>query len=107
MRVDGGLEQRIHYNRLYDLYAPLLTEKQREAFELHECEDLSLAEMSERLGVTRQAAHDLVLRARDRLGEAENTLGLMKRISLLEARIGELEERLKEATGGEKLCSMR
>ena len=107
MRVDGGLEQRIHYNRLYDLYAPLLTEKQREAFELHKCEDLSLAEMSERLGVTRQAAHDLVLRARDRLGEAENTLGLMKRISLLEARIGELEERLKEATGGEKPCSMR
>ena len=95
MRVDGGLEQRIHYNRLYDLYAPLLTEKQREAFELHECEDLSLAEMSERLGVTRQAAHDLVLRARDHLGEAESTLGLMKRIRLLEARIGELEERLK------------
>ena len=63
-------------------------------------------EMSERLGVTRQAAHDLVLRARDRLGEAESTLGLMKRIRLLEARIGELEERLKEATGGEKPCSM-
>jgi predicted DNA-binding protein YlxM (UPF0122 family) len=103
VHADDVLAQRIRLNQLYDVYAPLLTDKQREAFELHECSDLSLAEMSERLGVTRQAAHDLVLRARERLEDVERTLGLLARISRLEARVAELEVRLGDTGeyGGE------
>lgn len=69
------IEHRVMLSRLFDIYEPVLTEKQREAFRLHVLEDWSLSEVAERLEVTRQGAHDLVQRARDRLLEMEELLG--------------------------------
>ncbi|MDR0647784.1 MAG: DNA-binding protein [Synergistaceae bacterium] len=71
------LEQRVLFGELLDLYAPLLTEKQRLACELLLREDLSMAELGGELGLTRQGAHDLVRRSRDLLYEIEDKLGLL------------------------------
>jgi hypothetical protein len=81
------LARRIHVHDLYDLYAPLLTEKQREAWELHEFSDLSLAEAAEKLGISRQAVSDLVSRSRERLEELEDLLGFRSREELLKDEI--------------------
>jgi predicted DNA-binding protein YlxM (UPF0122 family) len=86
------LEQRVLFGELLDLYASLLTEKQRLACELLLREDLSMAELGAELGMTRQGAHDLVRRSRDLLYEIEGELGLLelrKRcVALLEASGG-------------------
>jgi len=69
------IEQRVILSRLFDIYEPVLTGKQREAFRLHVLEDWSLSEVAERLEVSRQGAHDLVQRSKERLTEMEGLLG--------------------------------
>ena len=52
---------------LYDYYGELLTEKQRTCFDLYYNQDLSLSEIAEDLGVTRQGVHDTLVRAEAQL----------------------------------------
>jgi predicted DNA-binding protein YlxM (UPF0122 family) len=61
---------------LYDLYAPLLSEKKRTAFELSYWQDLSLSEIAEHTGTTRQGAGELIRRACEELEEFEKALHL-------------------------------
>lgn len=75
MSENEVLERRIQLSRLYDLYGPLLTERQRRVYEMHELDDLSLSEISDELGISRQAVSDQLQRGRDRLEEIETLLG--------------------------------
>ena len=54
---------------LLDFYGELLTDKQRECFDLHYNEDLSLAEIAEQLGVSRQGVWDNIRRAETAMEE--------------------------------------
>ncbi len=76
LQDDFLLEQRVRFGELFDLYSSLLTEKQRISCELMLRGDLSVAELGEELGMTRQGAHDLIRRSRDLLEEIEGNLGL-------------------------------
>ncbi|HUS89471.1 MAG TPA: putative DNA-binding protein [Desulfosporosinus sp.] len=64
---------------LADFYGPLLTEKQRNVWDLHYQEDLSLAEIAEVEHISRQAIHDLLKRTERILAEYEEKLGLVQR----------------------------
>ncbi len=101
-REDLLFSRRMHVNRLYDLYSPLLTEKQREAWELHEFSDLSLAETAERIGTSRQAVFDLISRSRDRLEELEGLLGFLSRESALKREIDLLRTETNPAENSRK-----
>ena len=80
----------LKYLQLFDTYGPLLTETQREMCELYYLCDLSLSEIAEATGVSRQAVHDGILRAEAKLEEYERTLGLA-------AKRGERMRLLREA----------
>ena len=80
MDLEKQLESRIRLGRLFDLYSGLLTERQRKAFELHDLSDLSLQEIAETMGGSRQGVYDLVQRARQRLLELEASLGFEARL---------------------------
>ncbi len=79
------LERRVQFSRLYDLYAPLLTERQRRVYELHEHDDLSFSEISEELGISRQGVSDQLTRGRERLEEIEKLLGFAASFDRIEA----------------------
>ena len=64
---------------LVDFYGPLLTEKQRNVWDLHYQQDLSLAEIAEVEHISRQAIHDLIKRTERILAEYEDKLGLVQR----------------------------
>jgi uncharacterized protein len=64
---------------LADFYGPLLTEKQRNVWDLHYQHDLSLAEIAEVEHISRQAIHDLIKRTERILAEYEEKLGLVQR----------------------------
>ncbi len=81
------LQRRVKLSRLYDLYGPLLTQRQRQVYELHDLEDLSLSEISQELDISRQAVSDQLQRGRERLEELEELLGLDQRLREMELRL--------------------
>lgn len=64
---------------LYDFYGDVLTDKQREFFEYYHHDDLSLSEISENVGITRQGVRDVINRSEGVLRKMEERLGLVAR----------------------------
>ena len=60
--------------RLWDVYSPLLTEHQREITDLYFNYDLSLAEIAENKGVSRQSVSDCLKKCRKQLIQFEEKL---------------------------------
>ncbi len=88
---------------LFDFYGETLTEKQRELFDLYYNEDLSLAEIAEYAGITRQGVRDSIKRAEHALREMEEKLGLVARYGGTERCAEELMrevERLRALNAG-------
>ena len=65
----------LHFTLLLDVYGPLLTEKQRETLDFYYNEDLSLGEISEETGITRQGVMNCIKKCEQRLLELEDALG--------------------------------
>ena len=64
---------------LFDFYGQLLTEKQIEIVDMHYNDDLSLSEISEQFGISRQGVNDTLKRAEKTLFDYEEKLGLVNR----------------------------
>ena len=64
---------------LLDYYGGLLTEKQRTCFDLYYNQDLSLSEIAEGEGISRQGVHDTIARAEGLLRRAEESAGCVAR----------------------------
>jgi len=64
---------------LFDFFGDLLTDKQREYYDLHYNADLSLFEIAEMNGTSRQAVWDIIRRAEQTLREMEEKTGLVAR----------------------------
>ena len=73
-------------SQLLDVYGSLLSEKQRLLCELYYDEDLSLAEIAENEGITRQGVRDALKKAEQQLRHFEDNLGLLKKTEAL--RVG-------------------
>ena len=73
------MEQVYELSMLFDFYSGMLTERQRDFFDLYHNDDLSLSEIAESAGVSRQAVHDTLTRAEATLYEIEKKTGLLAR----------------------------
>ena len=71
------MEKDLRYVELFELYQGLLTEKQREMFLSHYCYDLSLAEIAEPEGSTRQSVYAVIKTVKEKLDEYEQKLGFL------------------------------
>ncbi len=76
---------------LLDCYGSLLTEKQRALLEGYYDEDLSLSELAQPLGISRQAVYDSIRRGERRLEELEAQMGVAKRLTDARAVFEEIE----------------
>ncbi len=77
----------LHFLRLWDLYSPLLTPTQREITDLYFNYDLSLGEIAEQKGVSRQSVSDCLQKCRRQLEGYEEKLGFAKTVAELEREI--------------------
>lgn len=68
-------EDRIRQSLLLDFYGELLTERQRSCYDLHVNEDLSLSEIAEQCGISRQGVWDNIRRAESSLEAFEEKPG--------------------------------
>ena len=57
---------------LFDFYGEVLTDRQKEFFDLYYNEDLSLAEIAENSGISRQGVRDVIVRAEGVMQEIED-----------------------------------
>ena len=64
---------------LYDYYGGMLTEKQRVCFDMRYNQDLSLGEIGQVLGVSRQGVHDNLTRTEALLRKMEENIGCVSR----------------------------
>lgn len=80
---------------LFDFYGDILTEKQKELFDLYYNEDLSLAEIAEHVGITRQGVRDSIVRAEHTLTDLEEKLGLVSRYGKIESQVEALTQDLQ------------
>lgn len=76
---------------LYDFYGELLTEHQRSIYEDAVYNDMSLGEIAEQNGISRQGVHDLIKRCDKSLQEYETKLHLVERFAKAKGKIQEIE----------------
>ena len=86
------MEKIVQQGILYDFYGELLTEHQKQVYESVVYENLSLGEIADDLGVSRQAVHDLIKRCDKILEGYEAKLGLIRRFGEVRTRIESMEE---------------
>jgi len=76
------IEKKLRLSSLFNFYGNLLTDKQKEILEQYCDFDLSLGEIAENLGISRQAVYDTVKRAEKVLESYEEKLGLIAKFDL-------------------------
>ena len=77
---------------LYDFYGDLLTDRQKEFYDLYYNEVLSLAEIAENYGITRQGVRDVIVRAEAYLTEIEDKTGLIRRFHTMQGQLREVAD---------------
>ena len=84
----------LHFLRLWDLYSPLLTETQKEITDLYFNYDLSLGEIAEQKGVSRQSVSDCLQKCRKQLEKYDEKLGFDKMLTELQNEVDGLKKEL-------------
>ena len=90
------MDELLHNTLLYDFYGRLLTEKQRDIYQLYFCEDMSLGEIGAKYGITRQAVNFSLKQSRKSLDEFEATLGLVSQHKNTKFYLNAMEQALKQ-----------
>lgn len=81
---------------LYDFYGELLTEHQRNVYEDAVYNDMSLSEIAEQYGISRQGVHDLIKRCDKILAGYEEKLHLVEKFTGAKEKIAQLVELTKD-----------
>ena len=82
--LTGGRKMKLdalEWTLLFDYYGDLLTERQQTCFDLYYNQDLSLGEIAEEAGISRQGVYDTIARAKASLKTMEDKTGCMRRDS--------------------------
>ena len=85
------MDKKLITSLLLDFYGQLLSEKQFEIMDYYYNDDLSLREISEIVGITRQGVHDTIKRGEQFLDELETKLGLYNKWQNVEAQLKIIE----------------
>lgn len=84
------MEKIVEQGLLYDYYGELLTEHQKKIYEDAVYQDLSLSEIAEEAGISRQGVHDLIKRCDKILQEYEDKLHLVAKANAVKAKAEEI-----------------
>ena len=94
-RMADEVSRKVELAWLTAFYGGMLTEKQREVLALHCEEDMSLAEIAQETGVSRQGVHDMLTRTAQRLVDMEEKLGMAARFQRMEEGLEECRTLLR------------
>lgn len=92
---------------LYDFYGELLTDHQKEIYEQFVLEDLSLSEIAEAAGISRQGVHDLIKRCNKILEGYEAKLHLVERFLSIKEKVEKMNSLLEKESEDELIQNIR
>ena len=84
------MDRKVEISMLCEIYGKLLTEKQLNILDNYYNLDLSLSEIAENEGITRQAVRDIIKKGENNLFEFEEKLGIMKKNMKQEEKIASI-----------------
>ena len=99
--TDKALQDIVELSILYDFYSELLGEHKKEIFGEYIMNDLSLGEIAQDAGISRQGVHDIIKRCSVKLRDYEKKLGLKTRFETIKSdaeQIRELTEQVRNAS---------
>ncbi len=99
--AQDDIEKKVELAWLAAFYGAMLTEKQRQVLRLHCEEDLSLGEIAQAAGISRQGVHEMLTRASARLMELEDKLGLARRFRKVEEGLEACRDALRKGRSRE------
>ena len=90
------MEKIVERGMLYDFYGELLTDHQKAIYEEAVFNDMSLSEIAEEHGISRQGVHDLIKRCDKLLLGYEEKLHLVERFSRIKEKIEQIESKTNQ-----------
>ena len=84
------MEKIVEQGLLYDFYGELLNEHQRRIYEDAVMNDMSLSEIAQEAGISRQGVHDLIKRCDKTLEDYESRLHLMEKFRIITEKLEEI-----------------
>ncbi|MDR1774081.1 MAG: YlxM family DNA-binding protein [Clostridioides sp.] len=91
-----NVEKMVEVGLLFEQYKNLLTQKQKEVVSLYYEEDLSLGEISEILGVSRQGVYDNLKRSEKILNDYEEKIHLLSTLKDFDENLKKIQEILED-----------
>ena len=85
------MEDLLQLSVLFEYYGALLTERQFDICDMYLNQNLSLSEISENLGITRQGVRDALIKSEGILINFESKLGIMKKNETLSELVAEIQ----------------
>lgn len=96
------MEKIVEQGLLYDFYGELLTAHQRKIYEDAVYNDMSLSEIAQEAGITRQGVHDLIRRCDKILQGYEDTLHLLAKFTAAKERVAAIRRLSGETEAAEE-----
>ena len=84
-------EKNLEMSFLLDFYGDILSERRRSVMSMYYNEDLSLAEIADEIGISRQGVRDLIKKSEEELSLLEEKLGLARKFERLKSCADKLE----------------
>lgn len=90
------MDKNVQIGLLFSFYRNMLTDRQSECIDLYYNEDLSLAEISEHLGITRQGVRDNIKRAEHTMYDTEERLGLVSKFLGIKEKLEKIDDIIRD-----------
>ena len=97
-------EKDLHISFLLDFYGEVLSERKRTVLDLYYNDDLSLAEIAQEIGISRQGVRELIKKAEEELRFYEERLGLAERFRDAQVCADRLLGMLRDSHAEESVC---
>ena len=89
---------------LFDYYGGLLNEKQKSIYEDTVTQDMSLSEIGDAEGITRQAVSEIIKRCDEKLERYERDLGLIRKAEIIEKSIVQINPVASKLEENDRRC---
>lgn len=93
------LDEVVQLSILYDFYGELLNDRKKQIFEDYVLNDLSLSEIADLQGISRQGVYDIVKRCSQELKSYEDKLGLTKKFQIVKEKLNRIKDIASDAEG--------